>query len=188
MNRFIKVWDLPTRLFHWLLVVAFCTAYFTEDDFLTLHVWSGYLIIGLLGFRLLWGFFGNRYARFSDFFCSPARSVAYLKDLIKGKAERFVGHNPAGAAMIALLFVSLIATSVTGLAVYAAEEHAGPLIGIVADKGHLWEEIHEFFANFTVLLVFAHIAGVVVESLVHHENLPKSMVNGYKRDHEQSTD
>lgn len=186
MNHSLKVWDLPIRLFHWLLVIGFFAAYFTEDDFLTLHVWAGYLVAGLLMFRLIWGFIGNRYARFSNFFCSPAKSVGYVKELAEGRAKRYLGHNPAGAAMIVLLLVSLLITAATGFAVYGAEEQAGPLAGIVTRNGHLWEEVHEFFANFTVFLVVLHVCGVIVESLLHKESLVKAMISGYKRADDES--
>lgn len=107
LQALIKVWDLPLRLFHWLLVAGFFVAYLTEDDLLTVHVWAGYLVTGLLVFRLVWGFIGNDYARFSSFLCSPAKSIAYFKDLLALKTQRYIGHNPAGAAMIVLLPVSL---------------------------------------------------------------------------------
>ncbi|MGZ8935364.1 MAG: cytochrome b/b6 domain-containing protein [Methylobacter sp.] len=180
-NEMIKIWDLPLRLFHWLLVAGFFIAYLTEDDFLTLHVWAGYLVFSLLVFRLIWGFTGNEYARFSNFICNPVRSAGYIKDVVSLKAKRYLGHNPAGAAMIILLLLSLLLTSVTGFAVYGADQGAGPLAGIGSDNEKFWEEIHEFFANFTLLLVFVHILGVAIESYIHKENLVKAMWNGYKR-------
>lgn len=181
MNHSIKVWDLPVRLFHWLLVAGFFIAYFTEDDFLALHVWAGYLVFGLLVFRLVWGFAGNRYARFSGFVCAPTKSIAYIKALMTGQAKRYLGHNPAGAAMIVLLCVSLLVTVVTGFAVYGAEEQAGPLANIIIKNSHFWEEIHEFFANFTVILVILHVCGVIAESWLHKENLVQAMISGDKR-------
>lgn len=183
-NAQIKVWDLPVRIFHWLLVVAFFTAYLTEDDFLSLHVWAGYVVIGLLVFRLVWGFTGNSYARFSNFVCSPSQSLRYLIDVVGGSAKRYIGHNPAGAAMIMLLLVSLVLTTATGLAVYAADQHAGPLAGLINENEEFWEEIHEFFSNFTLLLVFVHVSGVLFESWKHRENLIKSMLTGYKQQSE----
>jgi cytochrome b len=182
MQTVIKVWDLPLRIFHWLLVVAFFVAYFTEEDFLTVHIWAGYLIIGLLAFRLVWGFYGNSYARFGQFLCPPAASVAYVKDVLAKASRRYIGHNPAGALMIVLLLASLAATTLTGLLVYAADQNAGLFAGMVATGSKaLWEETHEFFANFTVLLVLAHIAGVIFESVLHQENLARAMVTGEKR-------
>ena len=177
----IKVWDLPLRIFHWLLVAGFIIAYLTEDDLLTVHVWAGYMVAGLLVFRLAWGFIGNDYARFSNFLCSPAQSIAYLKDLVTLKTQRYIGHNLAGAAMIVLLLISLLMTIITGFAVYGADQAAGPLATIGSAYEKTWEEVHEFFANFTLLLVFIHIAGVAIESYIHRENLVKAMVRGYKR-------
>lgn len=180
MKDKIKVWDLPVRLFHWILVLSFFIAYFTEEEFLTPHVDAGYVVIGLMVFRLIWGFTGSRFARFSNFICSPAKSLAYLKDLATSKAKRYIGHNPAGSAMILLLFISLLMICISGLAVYAAEEHAGPLARFGISHGDFWEEAHEFFANFTLFLVVLHVAGVIVESRLHGESLVKSMLTGYK--------
>ncbi len=181
----IKVWDPMLRLFHWLLVAAFFTAYFTGDEWLTPHVWAGYLIIGLLVFRLLWGFAGPRHARFSDFVCPPRMALDYVKDVLQGRAKRYLGHNPAGGWMILLMLAALTLISISGLAVYAAEEQAGPLAGLLGQAGEGWEEafeeLHEFLADFTLLLVIIHLGGVVVESLLHHENLVRAMINGYKR-------
>jgi len=177
----IKVWDLPLRIFHWLLVIGFFIAYLTEDDLLTIHVWAGYLVSGLLVFRLIWGFIGNDYARFSNFLCSPAKSIAYIKDLLVLKTQRYIGHNPAGAAMIVLLLISLLGTVITGFAVYGADQAAGPLAAIGSANEKMWEEVHEFFANFTLILVLVHVAGVAIESYIHRENLAKAMVHGFKK-------
>ncbi|MDD2725185.1 MAG: cytochrome b/b6 domain-containing protein [Methylovulum sp.] len=177
----IKVWDLPLRIFHWLLVLGFAVAYLTEDDLLDLHVWAGYLVFGLLLFRLVWGFIGNPYARFGNFLCRPVTSFNYLKDIIALKAKRYLGHNPAGAAMIVLLLLSLLMTTLTGFAVYGADQAAGPLASIGPAHEKFWEEIHELFANLSVVLVLGHIAGVAVESFLHKENLARAMVHGNKK-------
>ncbi len=180
-QELIKVWDLPLRTFHWLLVVGFFAAYLTEDELLAIHVWASYLVFGLLLFRLVWGFVGNDYARFSNFLCSPVKSVIYVKDVVALKAKRYLGHNPAGAAMIMSLLVSLLMTSITGFAVSGADQGAGPLANIVGSSYEkVWEEVHEFFANFTLFLVFVHIVGVIIESFIHRENLAKAMWHGYK--------
>jgi len=177
----IKVWDLPLRIFHWLLVAAFFIAYLAEDDLLTVHVWAGYVVGGLLVFRVVWGFIGNEYARFTQFLCRPAESIAYLKDLMQAKAKRYIGHNPAGAAMIVLLLLSLFRTVVTGMAVYGADKGAGLLAFMVGSHEDFWEIAHEFFANFTLVLVGVHVIGVVVESIIHHENLARAMFHGNKK-------
>jgi cytochrome b len=181
----VKVWDLPVRLFHWTLVTCFIVAFITEDDVLALHVIAGYIIAGLLVFRVIWGFIGTRYARFSDFVKSRAEVMDYLKQVFRFRAPNYIGHNPAGGAMVIALLISLIITSLTGLAVYGAEEASGPLVGMMSSlpqfMGKAFKELHEFFANFTLLLVVIHVTGVIVTSFQHRENLVKAMINGYKR-------
>ena len=177
----INVWDLPLRVFHWLLAAGFLIAYVTEDELLSVHVGAGYLIVGLLLFRLIWGFFGSRYARFSNFVCTPRQSIRYIKALLTLKGKRHIGHNPAGAAMIVLLLISLTAACITGFAVYGAEQAAGPFAAIGSRYEKLWEEMHEFFANFTLILVALHVLGVLTESYIHKENLIKAMWNGRKK-------
>ncbi len=188
MKNTIKVWDLPLRLFHWILVAAFVIAYITEDDFLTLHVWAGYVIAGLIAFRLIWGFIGGKYARFSNFLCRPSLSIEYLKNSLFNKSKRYIGHNPAGSVMIMFLLLCLLITTVTGFAVYGAEENAGPLASIGMQYEELWEEMHEIFANTTLLLVILHILGVALESFTHKENLVKAMITGNKRNQTDSSE
>ena len=109
----IKVWDPLVRFFHWALVSAFIIAYITEDDFLTIHSWAGYLILSLLCIRFVWGFIGTSYARFSDFAYSATNIIQFLKDTLRLSAKRYLGHNPAGGAMIFLLMFSLLITTTT---------------------------------------------------------------------------
>ncbi len=181
----VKVWDPLIRLFHWALVGCFFVAYVTEDDFLTLHTWAGYLVAGLVLWRILWGLVGTRYARFSSFVFPPRLVLHYVKDTLALRAKRYLGHNPAGGAMIIFLLVSLLVTTASGLAVYGAGEQAGPLAFVFANESELvvgtLKETHEFFANLTVLLVLLHVIGVAVESLIHRENLVRAMFTGRKR-------
>jgi cytochrome b len=185
MAEQIKVWDPAVRVFHWALVLAFTTAYLSGEDWLTVHVYAGYTVLGLVAFRLLWGLIGTRHARFSDFVASPRAALAYARDAVLLRARRYVGHNPAGGLMILLVLVSLLLTVLSGLAVYAADQQAGPLVGALGGAGERWthtlEEAHEFLANFTLLLVFVHVAGVVFESFAHGENLVRAMFTGRKR-------
>jgi len=187
----IKVWDPLVRLFHWALLAGFAIAYLTEDDFLTIHTWAGYSIMGLLVIRIIWGFIGSKYARFSDFVCRPKTILQFLRDTVVLKAKRYLGHNPAGGAMVILLIVSLLITTFSGLVVYGAEEQVGPIAHWFSSDFHrAWgettEDVHEFFANFTLLLVLAHVLGVVVESVVHKENLARAMINGFKAKNPES--
>lgn len=180
----IRVWDPFVRFFHWSLVTAFSIAYLTEDNFLTIHSWAGYLILALLGIRFVWGFVGSRYARFADFVYSFKNIMQFLKDTLCFRAKRYPGHNPAGGAMVILLMLSLLMTTTTGVLLLGAEEHTGPVAHWFTQAEGFWsnvlEEIHEFFANFTLLLVFVHIAGVLVESFIHKENLVSAMLSGFK--------
>lgn len=180
----IKVWDLFVRTFHWTLVLTFFIAYLTEDELLSIHTIVGYIVMGLLILRIIWGFIGSQHARFSDFIYPIKTIKTFIKDTLQLKARRYLGHNPAGGAMVLLMLVSLLLTSVTGLLIYGAAEQAGPLASWFtqgqSDWTDLYEETHEFFANFTLLLVFVHVAGVIIESRIHKENLVKSMIDGYK--------
>ena len=194
----ILVWDGLIRLFHWLLVIAFSIAYFTQGelfedlqdkmdgtDLQNLHVWAGYIMAGLLLFRLVWGFLGSRYARFSDFVRGPGVTLNYVKQVLLLHAPRYIGHNPAGGAMIILLLLSLTLTVLSGLALYGSDQGLGPLAAVLANLSnstvHTLKELHEFFANLTVLLIAGHLLGVVWESLLHRENLTYAMITGRKR-------
>jgi cytochrome b len=178
----VYVWDPLIRLFHWTLVVAFFIAYFTEDDLLTVHVWAGYVVGGLVMARVIWGFVGPKHARFSDFVYTPGEIFRYVRDLILFHAERHLGHSPGGGAMIVVLLLLLTATVVTGLVVYGGDQQAGPLAGLFTEEfGESFEEVHEVLANITLALVFAHVAAVILASFVFRENLVRAMVTGYKR-------
>jgi cytochrome b len=167
----ILVWDLPTRLFHWLLALSFAGAWLTAESerFRDVHVLLGYTMIGLIGFRLVWGLVGTRHARFSAFVRAPAAAVRYLKSLVTGRAEHYVGHNPAGALAIVLLLLLGLAAGVSGWLTYNE-------IG-----GEWLEEGHELAANLMLAVVGIHVLGVLVGSLAHRENLVRAMVTGYKR-------
>ena len=195
----ITVWDPLVRLFHWTLVLAFIFAFCSQSDAFekiresllpeewlqTLHIWAGYTIAGLLLFRLLWGLIGPRYARFSDFVYGPRDIFAYVKAVLTLRAPRHLGHNPAGGAMIIILLLSLAITVSAGLMLYGAEKGLGPLAGLLMDSSDdaidAFKEVHEFFANFTVILVIGHLIGVIWESLLHSENLARAMITGRKR-------
>jgi cytochrome b len=198
----VRVWDLFVRFFHWAVVAGFFIAYFTEDDFLTLHVWAGYTVGVLVVMRILWGFVGPKHARFTDFACGPVKAARYVFDLLTFRAKRYVGHSPAGGLMVLVLLGGLGLTVWSGLELYAIEENAGPLASLTwttsiqaaraDDDKHeskqkknngdeFWKDIHEAFANVMLFLIVLHVAGVVLAGLVHRENLVRSMINGYKR-------
>jgi cytochrome b len=163
------------------------------------HVWAGYLLGATLALRVVWGFVGPRRARFADFLYTPRTVLAYLRDLLRRRAPRYLGHSPAGGVMIVLLMLGLAGITVTGLALYAVEEQAGPLAAWVGEgvpaaaeeeeRGNggagaaeeYWEELHETFVNLTLLLVALHVAGVLWAGAAHHENLVRAMFTGRKR-------
>jgi cytochrome b len=187
-----KVWDPLVRIGHWTLVVMFCIAYLTEDHFLLIHTYSGYIILGYVAVRLVWGVIGPRYARFSDFVCAPKTVAHYIGQELSFKAPRYLGHNPVGGAMIIALILSLILTTLSGVMTYGIVEGLGPLAqqlqGWSNFMGELLEEVHEFFANFTLLLVGLHVAGVALASFQHRENLVASMIHGRKSNPSYSTE
>lgn len=168
--RTVPVWDLPTRAFHWLMALSFVGAYLSSESerFRDVHVMFGYTLAALIGFRLVWGLIGTRYARFSSFLFSPGRLVEYLKSLVSGNPQHHVGHNPAGALAIFLLLGLGLATVVSGFASYQE-------IG-----GEWLEELHEAVSGAMLAVVAVHILGVVVSSVLHRENLAKAMITGRK--------
>lgn len=179
----ILIWDVPTRLFHWLFALSFAVAWLTSenDQWLSVHTFFGYLMLGLLGFRLIWGVAGGHYARFTSFLYSPITGLAYLRQVLSGSGARYIGHNPAGSQAVYLLLALGLAVCVTGMFTQGGEEQQGAVAGLVSvAMGIIIKEGHEITAILMLLLVFGHLAGVAVESWLHKENLPRSMVTGMK--------
>jgi cytochrome b len=122
-----RVWDPVVRIFHWVVAGAFFVAYFTEGDFLTIHAWAGYTVGTLVVLRIAWGFVGPVHSRFSDFIYPPATVWRYLVGLATARTQRYLGHSPAGGAMVVALLACQLAVVWTGLELYAVEEGLGPL-------------------------------------------------------------
>ncbi|MFH2135115.1 MAG: cytochrome b/b6 domain-containing protein [Pseudomonadota bacterium] len=181
----VKVWDVPVRLFHWSLVAGFATAYFSaEMHKMTVHVWSGYALIALLLFRLVWGFVGNQYARFKSFIFSPQETLAYMRSIRGGHPKHYYGHNPAGALMVFALLGLLLAIFVSGLVTLAVIDFEGPLLfmanSVSDETAYLFRHAHDWMVNIALLLIPLHLLGVVSGSLQHKENLVRAMVTGMK--------
>lgn len=170
MIQRILVWDVPTRAFHWLLALSFAGAYLTSESerYRDIHVVLGFTLLGLIAFRLLWGFFGTRYAQFRSFLFKPGDIFAYSLSFLKGKPVHYVGHNPLGSVAIWLLLGLGISAGVTGVLLFQD-------IG-----GDALEELHELLSNAMLAVAAIHIVGVVVSSVLHRENLVRSMITGYK--------
>jgi cytochrome b len=167
----VKVWDLFVRIFHWSVAASFVVAYATADEIEKVHIAAGYLIAGLIVVRVVWGFIGPRHARFSSFVRSPRDVLAYLRDVALLRAPRYIGHNPAGGAMIVALLTTLMGTCVTGY-----------MMTTDAYWGSKWvEEVHETTAHLAVALIVVHVLGVLVASFEHRENLIQAMFTGRKR-------
>lgn len=194
----VRVWDPALRLFHWGLVAVFALAWLTSEDGRGLHETAGYIAAALIAFRLLWGLVGPRYARFVQFIPGPRRLLSYTGDALKGNEKRYIGHNPAGAAMIVALLLSLAGTALTGwLSAEPARMAYLPSVPSLvtvayADEGGDYgtdreggagglKDLHGALANLTLLLVGLHLAGVAWSSLRHRENLARAMVTGRKR-------
>lgn len=167
----ILVWDWPTRLFHWSLAGSFAGAWLTaESERLALwHMSFGFTLLGLIAFRLFWGVAGTRYARFSNFLTGPGKVWRYLRALPSRQPEHHIGHNPAGAVAVVLLLLLGVGTAATG-ALYWQE------IG-----GEIFEEVHEALATAMLVVVGVHVAGVLLSSWLHRENLVGAMLSGFKR-------
>lgn len=200
----VIVWDPLVRFGHWALVAGFAVAYLSAEEESggpdLLHVWGGYAVGAIVVLRVAWGFVGPRHARFSDFAYGPVVALRYLSGLLRGQARRYLGHSPAGGAMVFLLLASLAATVGTGLVAYG-DQGKGPLAGgpVVTsayangdenggaakrgaeEKESALGELHGTLANITLGLVILHILGVGLASIVHRENLAAAMVSGRKR-------
>ena len=166
----VLVWDLPVRIFHWLMVLSFAGAWLTAESerWRLLHVTLGYTMVGLVVFRIFWGLIGTRYARFTSFVPGPGSVKRYVSSIFRGRPEHHVGHNPIGAlGIVAMLLLTLI-VGISGWATY--NDMAGDWL----------EEVHEVAAVLFLCLVGVHLGGVIVSSLLHRENLVGAMVSGFK--------
>ena len=178
------IWSLPTRVFHLLFALFILIAFLTDDDkLLKYHAIAGYSILILLFFRVYWGYFGPKYSLFKDFPANKSEAKEFFKNIFDDK-QKYIGHNPlASYVMIAMLIVTFIVI-VTGILAYGIQDGKG-IASFLNDsffkKMKLFKEIHEFFANFLIFLIVAHLAGVAFDRVFHkkHETL-NSIATGYK--------
>ena len=178
-TRRLAVWDLPTRLFHWLLVVLFTVAWLSaeEEGLFVVHELAGYGIFIAVLFRVGWGLLGGTHARFSDFLRGPGAVLRHLRAVARLRPERSAGHNPVGGWMIVALLLTLAGVALTGL-MSADDSLAGPLAGRMGED---FAEVHEWLAEGILVLVALHVGGVIVESLLTRDDLVGAMLRGWKR-------
>jgi cytochrome b len=168
----LRVWDLIVRIFHWSLVLSFGTAWFSSDSRGEFHQWIGLGAAALILVRLVWGFIGTPYAKFTQFVRTPMNVARYVSDIIKGKEARYIGHNPAGGFMVLALLLGVAATALTGWLMTTDAYYGDDAM----------QTLHSLSANAMVLLIVVHVSGVIHASYRHKENLVASMINGNKRE------
>lgn len=165
----IRVWDPFVRCFHWGMVGLFA-ATFLSPDAKWLHEPLGYAVLALAVARIAWGVVGSRHARFADFVRGPRAVAAYLGQLRRGEAPRYLGHNPAGGAMVALLLAMLVLVAGSGWMTETDRWFGVPWV----------DHLHHVSAHLLLILIGVHVVGVVVSSLLHRENLVLAMLTGCK--------
>lgn len=186
-GRLVKVWDLPTRMFHWTLVamvvIAYLTGYIFPENTMGIHLWAGYITVLLLVFRLTWGLFGSEYSRLETFTFSPVHILEHMKELITLRPVRhYIGHNPTGSMMVFGLLFVLATITLSGLMVLGGEENQGPLAGAASyEIGDIAKTIHRIFEWILLAMVVLHVGGVYMEIKLTGENLVNAMITGFKR-------
>ena len=171
-----RVWDLPTRLFHWLLAGLIGFSWWSaKNDHIDWHIWSGFGILTLLLFRLLWGLFGSSTARFANFVRGPAAVYGYLRGEWRG-----IGHNPLGALSVLLLLAATMAQVALGL--FSADEDglfSGPLAQLVSfDASEEITDLHEDFFNVLLVLIIVHVGAILFYAVIKRSNLVGPMITG----------
>ena len=186
----VLVWDPLVRLGHWALAAAFAIAYFTGEagrERSDLHELAGYTVGAIVAWRLVWGLKGPFYARFTQFVTGPKAALRHLFGLMKGTAPRYLGHNPAGGAMIVALLTCLALTVLAGVLTNRGRPPLAQGEVTIVAGGHakaartIFTKVHRILANITVSLAVLHVLGVLLACFVHRENLVTAMFTGRKR-------
>jgi cytochrome b len=182
-----RVWDLPVRVCHWLLVLAFIASYVTNRlgvSYFRYHVWSGYTVLVLVAFRLLWGVVGTRHARFRNFVRGPVHTARYAVGWLRGETHYHVGHNPLGAWMVIALLTALFVQAASGL--FGNDEifNVGPLYGFVTDETSLTlTSLHRHLFYWLLAAAIVHVLAVIAHRLFKNESLVAAMFTGKKAHH-----
>ncbi len=179
----MRVWDAPTRLFHWAIVILVATSYFSMKlEWIEVHYWSGYTMLTLLLFRLLWGFVGSETSRFSKFLRSPGAGLAHLAAFGKREPDREIGHNAAGGWMVLLMLLALAVQASTGLFAGDPVEGGGPFVDQIAGQTQKWlNRIHHFNWNIILGLIGLHIVAILAYAALKRHDLVRPMLTGRKR-------
>ena len=179
----VPVWDLPTRVFHWALVALIVFSYVTAQvDAMELHKWSGLTILTLVLFRVMWGIFGGKYARFSSFVRRPRDVLAYARGLPKAGSTRFIGHNPLGGWSVILMLLCLAVQACTGLFANDDAGFEGPLAHTLSKaQSDFFSHIHTLNVNVLYVLVGLHVAAVLFYLVKKGDNLIRPMITGTKQ-------
>jgi cytochrome b len=180
----VRIWDLPTRLFHWALVLLIVLLYASgEYDLLDMrwHFWAGYATLALIVFRVLWGFVGSQTSRFGEFLRGPSAVLAYLKSLRSG-AHAGIGHNPLGGWSVLALLLCVLVQAISGLFSSDDIDNEGPLVAHVSNYTIKWmTRVHHWNQNLLLALIGLHVGAVLFYLLVKHDNLIGPMVSGQRR-------
>ncbi|MGU7782006.1 cytochrome b/b6 domain-containing protein [Burkholderia sp. PU8-34] len=178
----MAVWDLPTRMFHWLMVLLVAAAYVTVRlNWLALHVRVGETLLALLLFRVLWGCFGSETARFRSFLAPPAAALRHLRHLFRREPDLEVGHNPAGGWMVVLLLALLLGETLSGLYVYNDIADVGPLTAWVpAPVANAIDELHATLWDVLLAAVALHVLAIALYAAAKGHNLLRPMLTGRK--------
>ena len=183
----IYIWDKFIRFFHWNLVLGIAAGYITaENDLIEAHSLIGYYLGVLLILRIIWGFLGKSHAKFSNFLFPLMKVPEYLLSLLSRKdIKDYQAHNPASAYMALTLMLVLGLLLISGSLVLGYLEFEGPLTSITNELPNGYKstlvEIHEIFFDILITLIILHIAGAIISSILHKENLIKAMIHGYRK-------
>ena len=178
----VLVWDLATRLFHWLTVALVIACYVSwRMNRMDWHAWTGDALLALVLFRLLWAFFGSETARFASFLASPRAAARYLACLVRREPDRQIGHNPVGGWMVLLLLALLLAEALTGIYVVNDVADEGPLTEIVPSVvANLITDLHAYFWDALLAAAVLHVIAILLYVAVIRHDLVTPMMTGWK--------
>lgn len=175
MNK-VSVYDVPTRLFHWIFALLFVVAYLIVEIYgdhsplFPYHIFAGLTMVFLLFLRVIWGFIGTAYARFSSFNVKPADLVQYLKDVLITRTRHYLGHNPASSYAAIIMYICAVGLAITGIQMTSGSE------------AEVYEEVHEVLATVFLFTVIIHVGGIIIHQLKHKDSLWSSMFDGKKQE------